>query len=163
MPPVIPRAIASGSTISIGDAETIQVSRPADVCCSSNARASGRMRPSNSGSTISLSARRSTCLIPPAAARMRSRTLVLDSSLEPKKRNFKAFSASPAKSCGRIWPASYAARANTNAEEPAISVRSRSKNAAVVCTCVIFVLPMCRHAFVVTRELRLLHQLHHVL
>src|SRR2546421_12285724 len=63
----------------------------------------------------------------------RSRTASVLASAEPLRRNARLASAPPASSRRDIKPARAAARANSKAEEPAIRVRSRSKNAAERC------------------------------
>src|SRR5437588_2065735 len=76
---------------------------------------------------------RSRWRTPASAWPMRSRTASVLASVEPLRRNARLASASPASSRRDIKPARAAARANSKAEEPAIRVRSRSKNAAERC------------------------------
>src|SRR5215213_2102232 len=60
----------------------------------------------------------------------RSRSASAPASVEPRKRNRMFSHASVASRRRDTSPALYAARPNWNADEPAMSVRSRSKNAA---------------------------------
>src|SRR3954471_17778151 len=67
---------------------------------------------------------------PASAWPTRSRTASVEASVEPLRRNATFASASPTSARRGISPDLYAARANSKALEPAIRVRSRSKNAA---------------------------------
>ena len=73
----------------------------------------------------------SSCRTPFTAPRMRSRTPWEVSSLAPVRRNVRAEAASRANCRLAMRPAFQAATPNTKVLEPLISVRSRSKNAAL--------------------------------
>ena len=131
MPAVMPSEWASDSTISTGAADTMYVFRPAWRWRSSRRRASGRILASSFGSTSALRATRSSWRIPATAPRMRSRTPSVEPSLDP--RSLKASAARASRANWRVGrrPALRAVVARMNADDPEMSVRSRSKNAAL--------------------------------
>ena len=131
MPAVMPSEWASDSTISTGAADTMYVLRPAWRWRSSSRRASGRILASSFGSTSALSAIRSSWRIPVTAPRMRSRTASVVRSLDPRSLNASAAPASRANWRVGTSPLDRAVVARMNADDPEISVRSRSKNAAL--------------------------------
>ena len=130
MPPVMPRASASGPTISWGEADTMNVSRPARRCISRRVRASGRTLSRSFGRMSGLRATRSAWWLPATAPRMRSRTLSTLSSLAPRHAEGERAGAVPHELAGRQQARRRAATAKANADEPLMSVRSRSKKAA---------------------------------
>src|SRR5581483_8876491 len=88
------------------------------------------MRGSTPASTSAPKRSRSRTRVPASDLEMRSRSSCEASSLAPRKRNIR-FAQPSAINCRRLSnPARYAARPNWKAEEPSISVRSRSKKAA---------------------------------
>src|SRR3954471_16241457 len=90
----------------------------------------GYSRGSTPASTSGASRWRSRTRTPRSSSPMRSRSASVPASVEPRKRN-RTFSYASRSSTRRFTsPARYAARPNWNADEPSISVRSRSKNAA---------------------------------
>src|SRR3954466_12525327 len=90
----------------------------------------GYRRGSTPASTVPESRCRSRTFAPSSIFPTRLRTASVVASVEPLRRNLTFSSASRAMSRRLISPALYAARPNWNELEPAISVRSRSKNAA---------------------------------
>src|SRR5947209_15810232 len=90
------------------------------------------MRGRTPASTSAPRRSRSRTRVPASDAEMRARNSCEASSLAPRNRNIR-FAQPSAISCRRLSnPARYAARPNWKAEEPSISVRSRSKKAAGV-------------------------------
>src|SRR5579884_3321632 len=88
------------------------------------------MRGSTPAITSAPSRSRSRTRVPPRSREIRSRSSWETSSEAPRRRNFRLAQPS-AMSCPRLSnPARNAARPNWKAEEPSISVRSRSKKAA---------------------------------
>src|SRR5947209_10938307 len=88
------------------------------------------MRGRTPASTSAPSRSRSRTRVPASDSEIRLRSSCEASSLAPRSRNIRLAQPSAA-SCRRLSnPARYAARPNWKAEEPSISVRSRSKNAA---------------------------------
>src|SRR5947209_11427663 len=88
------------------------------------------MRGRTPASTSAPRRSRSRTRVPASDSEMRARNSCEASSLAPRNRNIR-FAQPSAISCRRLSnPARYAARPNWKAEEPSISVRSRSKNAA---------------------------------
>jgi hypothetical protein len=80
----------------------------------------------------SLSASRSSCAAPSTAWRMRSRTASERSSVAPTSLKVSALSASESTSPVGIMSLRHAAMPKSNADEPLMRVRSRSKNAAAL-------------------------------
>src|SRR3954464_3415378 len=73
---------------------------------------------------------RSRTRCPAIIVATRSRTASVASSVEPRSRNLTFSPASRTRRLREMRPARYAARAQWKPDEPAISVRSRSKKAA---------------------------------
>src|ERR1700729_3320686 len=89
------------------------------------------MRGRTPASTSTPSRSRSRTRVPSSECEMRLRSSCEDWSLAPRSLNIRLAHPSET-SCRRLSrPALYAARPNWKAEEPSMSVRSRSKNAAV--------------------------------
>src|SRR5690348_15767728 len=88
------------------------------------------MRGRTPASTSAPRRSRSRTRVPPSDCEMRLRSSCEASSLAPRRRNIRL--AQPSETnCRRLSnPARYAARPNWKADEPSISVRSRSKKAA---------------------------------